>query len=125
MKIEKSPLPEWAREILAAEQQRYGLPDIQVHWRLWRGPDNMHSSGTARPRTFQIAFTAGTDEPDQRVILLHEFAHVVVGPGHGHDATWRTVADELWARYGVTEAAALHEQIVRALPQLRQLLRKR
>lgn len=29
-------------------------------------------------------------QPDQvRALILHEVAHALVGPGHGHDAVWR------------------------------------
>jgi predicted SprT family Zn-dependent metalloprotease len=33
-----------------------------------------------------------------RDTVLHEIAHALVGPGHGHDAVWRAKAVELEAR---------------------------
>ena len=33
--------------------------------------------------------TAVHDEDDVRDTILHEIAHALVGPRHGHDATWR------------------------------------
>ena len=36
--------------------------------------------------------TAVHDEADVRDTILHEIAHALVGPRHGHDATWRRVA---------------------------------
>ena len=33
-----------------------------------------------------------------RDTLLHEIAHALVGPGHGHDAVWRAKAVEVGAR---------------------------
>lgn len=114
--------PDWARDILAAERERYGLPEITVNWRI--GHDgNPQTSGTATSDKFHIGITAGTGEADQRVMLLHELAHLIV-PGHAHDDVWRAVADELWARYGVTEEAALHEQVVKLMkdPEVRRKL---
>ncbi len=37
--------------------------------------------------------------PEEKVIdtLLHEIAHALVGPGHGHDNTWKVVAMRLGA----------------------------
>lgn len=31
-------------------------------------------------------------------ILLHEVAHALAGPSHGHDATWRVIASKIGAR---------------------------
>lgn len=110
--------------MLAQEERRYGLPEIQVNWRVWRGPGNLQTSGVASPRKYRIGITAGSDEQDQRVMLLHELGHIVVGSGHAHDDVWRSVVDELWARYGLTEQAAQHEQLVRLLnnPEVRRLV---
>jgi predicted SprT family Zn-dependent metalloprotease len=33
-----------------------------------------------------------------RDTILHEIAHALVGPGHGHDAVWRRKAAEIGAR---------------------------
>jgi predicted SprT family Zn-dependent metalloprotease len=38
----------------------------------------------------------GTEE--LRDTILHEIAHALVGPGHGHDAVWRARAVEVGAR---------------------------
>jgi predicted SprT family Zn-dependent metalloprotease len=40
--------------------------------------------------------TLNTDDV-VRDIVLHELAHALVGPGHGHDATWKAKAVELGA----------------------------
>lgn len=36
--------------------------------------------------------TALHDEGQVRDTVLHEIAHALVGPGHGHDAVWREIA---------------------------------
>lgn len=68
--------------------------------------------------------TAGTDERDQCLMLLHELGHIVVGPNHGHDARWSAVVGRLYARYGLTDYAAQRERAVRlvASREVRELL---
>ena len=124
LKINKSALPGWAWDMLAAEERRYRLPEIEVVWRVWRKPWNVQTSGAAFPLRYRIVITAGTDEQDQHLMLLHELGHIVVGPNHGHDARWRSVVDHLWARYGLTEYAAERERVVQLLssPEFRWLL---
>ncbi|PRY56110.1 SprT-like family protein [Knoellia remsis] len=48
-------------------------------------------------RTISISapLTAVHDEDLVRDTLLHEIAHALVGPQHGHDATWRRTAVEI------------------------------
>ncbi|CAI9416204.1 SprT-like domain-containing protein [Nocardioides sp. T2.26MG-1] len=53
-------------------------------------------AGICRYATRQIGLsaplTALHDEADVRDTLLHEIAHALVGPRHGHDAVWRRTA---------------------------------
>lgn len=40
----------------------------------------------------------GTDKAVIKDIILHEIAHALVGPGHGHDATWRAMCVRIGAK---------------------------
>ncbi|MGO0575648.1 SprT-like domain-containing protein [Ornithinimicrobium panacihumi] len=47
---------------------------------------------TDRRITLSRALTAAHDEEQVRETVLHEIAHALVGPRHGHDAVWRRQA---------------------------------
>lgn len=70
---------------------RHGL----VGWRLVF--DNAKTrAGVCRPARREIGLsrvlTQLHDEADVRDTILHEIAHALVGPEHGHDAVWREAA---------------------------------
>lgn len=48
----------------------------------------------AEARTISLSrhLMALYEEPEVRETLLHEIAHALAGPGHGHDAVWRSTA---------------------------------
>jgi predicted SprT family Zn-dependent metalloprotease len=51
-------------------------------------------------RTIELSmFLVDRNGPDEvRDTILHEIAHALVGPGHGHDAAWRRKCVEVGAR---------------------------
>ena len=52
------------------------------------------------PRVIQLSlyFVLLNDDAAVRDTLLHEIAHALVGPGHGHDALWKRKCLEVGAR---------------------------
>lgn len=58
-------------------------------------------AGVCRPALRRIGLSAPLTRlhpaEEVRDTLLHEIAHALVGPGHGHDETWRRQAAEIGA----------------------------
>ena len=46
----------------------------------------------SRTIALSVSFVLRAPWDDIRDTLLHEVAHAIVGPGHGHDGVWRTAA---------------------------------
>lgn len=45
-----------------------------------------------------VHFAARNTDDEVRDTLLHEIAHALVGPGHGHDAVWKAKCREIGAK---------------------------
>ncbi len=80
-----------ARELATRLMDQHGL----TGWRLVF--DNARTrAGVCRSDRQEIGLSRYLTDlysPDQvREAVLHEIAHALVGPGHGHDRKWRTVA---------------------------------
>ena len=103
--------PAWVAEIVRAACAAAGVGQPSVRWRRAR---RAASSGVTRRSAGTIAVTAGTDELDQRLTLLHELAHWIApqprrrrGRALHHDAQFYAVAFELYHRHGIPDAEAL------------------
>tara|TARA_X000000950_G_scaffold268395_1_gene345884 strand:+ start:371 stop:4414 length:4044 start_codon:yes stop_codon:yes gene_type:complete len=64
--------------------------------------------GSKQQDTILINLACFDDKDDESLrlvqlkqTLVHEFAHVVAGRGHGHDATWRCYQDDLGIKSGL------------------------
>jgi hypothetical protein len=103
--------PAGVAEIVRAACATAGVGEPSVRWRRAR---RAASSGVTRRSAGSIAVTAGTDELDQRLTLLHELAHWIAplprrrrGRVLHHDAQFYAVAFELYRRHGIPDSEAL------------------
>ncbi|MEV0900987.1 SprT-like domain-containing protein [Actinoplanes sp. NPDC049802] len=97
-----------ARELAVGLMTRHGLTD----WRLVYD-DARTRAGVCRPDRKVIGLSrvlVGLYSPEQVTeTVLHEIAHALVGPGHGHDAVWRAEA----LRIGCSGARCVAEDVPR------------
>ena len=103
--------PPWAIELVRQVCAAAGTSEPAVRWRSAR---RAASSGVTRRSLGSISVTAGTDELDQHLTLLHELAHWL-GPvprrSRGrvlhHDTRFYGVAFDLYRRHGIPDAEML------------------
>lgn len=73
---------------------RHGLPDWQLVFDRAK-----RRAGICRADRKEIGLSAYLtrlhSEAEVRETILHEIAHAIVGPAHGHDAVWRAKALEI------------------------------
>lgn len=103
--------PSWARELVREVCEGAGVPQPLLRWRR---AARSASTGLARVTTGTISVTAGTDELDQRLTLLHELAHWLGprsrrrrGRDSHHDGAFFQIAFELYRRHGIPADEAL------------------
>ena len=106
--------PAWAGDLVEEVCAAAGVAPPILRWRR---SARSSSTGLARGTSGTISVTAGTDQLDQRLTLLHELAHWL-GPhtrrrrgrvAH-HDAVFFQVAFELYRRHGIPAAEALERE---------------
>ncbi len=106
--------PAWAASLIGEVCAAAAVPAPVVRWRR---AGRSASSGVTCQAAGTISVTAGTDELDQRLTLLHELAHWL-GPrprrrrgrvAH-HDAAFFATAFDLFRRHGVPVAEALERE---------------
>lgn len=106
--------PRWATELVREVCAAAAISEPMVRWRRAHRPA---SSGVTRRSLGSISVTAGTDELDQRLTLLHELAHWL-GPAPRrrrgrvlhHDARFYGVAFDLYRRHGIPDAEVLSRE---------------
>ena len=83
-----------------------------------------YSSGHAYPWEGRITLTAGSSLLDQKMVLLHELAHLLAPSQEHHGKVWRRIVARLYSKYGgpeIVEWALTSERS----PVLRRYLRER
>ncbi len=109
----RSPrLPAWASELIDAVCADAGVePPPIVRWRTRSGA---HASGVTRPSLGILAVSAGSDELDARLTLLHELAHWIEPRARRvqrrvahHDRAFYVRAFPLYRAHGIPDAEAL------------------
>jgi predicted SprT family Zn-dependent metalloprotease len=87
----------WARDQAVALMAAHGL-----HTWAFRFNTNVRRAGVCHYRPGRIELSAHFVErnSDAEVLdtILHEIAHALVGPRHGHDAAWKAKCVEIGAR---------------------------
>jgi predicted SprT family Zn-dependent metalloprotease len=89
------------RELAHQLMLQYGLDEWEfgINTNVRRaGVCHYPSDGT--PGRIEISghFAERNSEEEIRETILHEIAHALVGPGHGHDAVWKAKCVEIGAR---------------------------
>ncbi len=95
--------PKWAQDLILAVWLKEGREDLPVvTWRRNHKRASRDSSGRgwSFERGNRLVITAGTNRLDQKVVLLHESAHVLLPAGEHHGAAFWDKAWELykWAK---------------------------
>jgi hypothetical protein len=107
--------PAWAAQLVRDVCMAANVSPPVVRWRVAaRSP----SSGLTRQSAGTVSVTAGTDELDQRLTLLHELAHWLGPQPRGrrrgriahHDAAFYATAFDLYWRHGIPSAEALERE---------------
>jgi predicted SprT family Zn-dependent metalloprotease len=86
-----------ARRLALELMARHGLTG-------WGFAFNRHKRGMGlcryATRTIELSIhLVDRNSPEEvRDTILHEIAHALVGPGHGHDAAWKRTCREIGAR---------------------------
>ena len=77
-----------------SEMDKYGLCD----WKLELDHAKVRAGAchfTEKKISFSRNFIKHADELDINDTILHEIAHALVGPNHGHDSVWKIMAKKI------------------------------
>lgn len=101
--------PEWVTKLIehvVKEHSHRALPKL-----IWRKRSGFHSSGTTYTGfNKKIIVRYGSDELDQRLVLLHELAHWISPKNSGHTVRFWKTAWMLYDIYGIPEKYAVDRE---------------
>jgi hypothetical protein len=108
VKNRKSKAPQWVLDLAEDVVKKHTHKRIPVI--TWRQGHGFHSSGREFGIEKRIAITAGTDEQDQKLVVLHELAHYLCPvKAHHNMRFWRT-AWMLYKEYDIPEEYAFKRE---------------
>jgi predicted SprT family Zn-dependent metalloprotease len=84
-------------ELCRSYMIKHGL----THWNIELSRSNKrlgYCNYTYRKIGLSISFIELNGKDEVLDVILHEIAHALVGPGHGHDSVWRRKCIEIGAR---------------------------
>lgn len=106
--------PQWAVDLVTQVCRDYNrsLPK-KLQW--YRSSSSRWSSGFTYYNGSKIHITAGSDEYDQELVLLHELTHHIVsktrkGKRESHSIRFWRLAFELYERYGIELGYAYYRE---------------
>lgn len=88
----------WARRTALEEMTRHHL--LGQGWTfVWCNTRTRYGQTRYGGRTIELSryMTAGRTQVSVRDTILHEIAHALVGPGHGHGSEWKAVCRRIGA----------------------------
>ena len=93
-----SNAPQWARDLYLQVMLDNGVESPPpLRWR--RSKTHRLSSGSTAYNGSRVVVTAGKDRRDQRLVLLHESAHVLTIEDRAHSERFWITAFALYKRY--------------------------
>lgn len=97
--------PAWATKLVDTVCRSYGY-SLKRPTLVWRqSKTKSYTSGFTYDRGNRVVVTAGTDPVQHKVVLLHEMAHWLAGPGVRHSPAFWDIAYDLYSTHGVYRAA--------------------
>jgi len=111
-------IPKWVNELVVAVYEETNYPLPQITWRRYRAkkypPENFdgemitphkpkpfYSTGRAYPTRNRIVVTTGKSRKDQKLVLLHELAHLLAPKKEHHGEKFWQIAWKLYRKYKV------------------------
>lgn len=111
-------IPEWVIKLTKRVCKEYKISEPEITWRRSRRrkrgvmeidgekiqtfkPKKTYSSGMTHVEENRISITAGKSRKDQKLVLLHELAHLIAPKKEHHGEKFWEIAWVLYRRYKV------------------------